>query len=58
MIKINGGIKMSKVIMRKDKLGQLKERIIYDDFNEYCEKNIKFIHSRVNLIYNKYNLLI
>ena len=45
---------MSKVIMRKDKLGQLKERIVYDDFNEYCEKNIKFIHSRVNLIYNKY----
>ena len=43
MIKINGGIKMSKVIMRKDKLGQLKERIVYDDFNDYCEKNIKLI---------------
>ena len=43
-LKDNEGIKMSKVIMRKDKLGQLKERIVYDDFNEYCEKNIKFIH--------------
>ena len=45
---------MSKVILRKDKLGQLKERIVYDDFNEYCEKNVKFIHSRVSLIYGKY----
>ena len=45
---------MSKVILRKDKLGQLKERVVYDDFNEYCEKNVKFIHSRVSLIYGKY----
>lgn len=45
---------MSKVILRKDKLGQLKERIVYDDFNEYCEKNVKFIHSRVSTIYGKY----
>lgn len=45
---------MSKVILRKDKLGQLKERIVYDDFNEYCEKNVKFIHSRVSIIYGKY----
>ncbi len=45
---------MSKVIMRKDKLGQLKERIIYDDFNDYCQKNIKFIHGRVGLMYAKY----
>lgn len=45
---------MSKVILRKDKLGQIKERIVYDDFNEYCEKNVKFIHSRVSAIYGKY----
>lgn len=45
---------MSKVIMRKDKLGQLKERIVYEDFNEYCEKNVKFIHSRVSAIFGKY----
>ena len=45
---------MSKVIMRKDKVGELKERIVYDNFNEYCEKNVKFIHSRVSLIYGKY----
>ena len=45
---------MSKVILRKDKLGELKERIVYDDFNEYCEKNVKFIHSRVSAIYGKY----
>ena len=45
---------MSKVILRKDKVGELKERIVYDDFNEYCEKNVKFIHSRVSLIYGKY----
>ena len=45
---------MSKVIVRKDKFGDLKERIIYDDFNDYCEKNVKFIHGRVGLMYNKY----
>lgn len=45
---------MSKSIMRKDKFGDIKERIIYDDFNEYCEKNVKFIHSRVSTIYGKY----
>lgn len=45
---------MSKVILRKDKLGQLKERIVYVDFNEYCEKNVKFIHSRVSTIFGKY----
>ena len=45
---------MSKVILRKDKLGQLKERIVYDDFNDYCEKNVKFIHSRVSSLYGKY----
>lgn len=45
---------MSKVILRKDKLGQLKERIVYDDFNDYCEKNVKFIHSRVSAIFGKY----
>lgn len=45
---------MTKVILRKDKLGQLKERIVYDDFNDYCEKNVKFIHSRVSTIYGKY----
>lgn len=45
---------MSKSIMRKDKFGDLKERIIYDDFNDYCKRNIKFIHSRVSVMYTKY----
>lgn len=45
---------MSKVIVRKDKFGDLKERIIYDDFNDYCKRNIKFIHGRVSVMYTKY----
>lgn len=45
---------MSKVIVRKDKFGDLKERIVYKDFNEYCEKNAKFIHGRVSVMYTKY----
>lgn len=45
---------MSKVIKRKDKFGDLKERIIYDDFNDYCKRNIKFIHGRVSVMYTKY----
>lgn len=45
---------MSKIILRKDKLGELKERVVYDDFNEYCKKNVKFIHSRVSAIYGNY----
>lgn len=45
---------MSKVIVRKDKFGDLKERIVYDDFNDYCKRNIKFIHGRVSVMYTKY----
>lgn len=45
---------MSKKIVRKDKFGNMKERKIYDDFNEYCEKNVKFIHGRVSILYTKY----
>lgn len=45
---------MSKVILRKDKFGDLKERIVYDDFNDYCKRNIKFIHGRVSVMYTKY----
>lgn len=45
---------MSKVIVRKDKFGDLKQRIIYDDFNDYCKRNIKFIHGRVSVMYTKY----
>ena len=45
---------MSKVIVRKDKFGDFKERIVYDDFNDYCKRNIKFIHGRVSVMYTKY----
>lgn len=45
---------MSKVILRKDKFGDLKERIVYDDFNDYCKRNNKFIHGRVSVMYTKY----
>ena len=45
---------MSDLIIRKDKFGNMKERKIYDDFNEYCEKNVKFIHGRVSVLYTKY----
>ena len=37
---------MSKVIVRKNKFGELKERKIYKDFNEFCEEymiNIKVV---------------
>ena len=38
---------MSKVILRKNKFGELKERKIYEDFNEFCNENMKYIYVRV-----------
>lgn len=45
---------MSKVILRKNKFGELKERKIYEDFNEFCNENMKYIYARVKVVYNKY----
>lgn len=45
---------MSKVIVRKDKYGVEKERRIYKDFNEFCEENMKYIYTRVKVVYDKY----
>lgn len=45
---------MSKVILRKNKFGELKERKIYEDFNEFCEENMKYIYARVKVVYDKY----
>lgn len=45
---------MSKVIVRKDKYGVEKERKIYEDFNEFCEENMKYIYARVKVVYDKY----
>ena len=45
---------MSKVILRKNKFGELKERKIYKDFNEFCEENMKYIYARVKVVYDKY----
>lgn len=45
---------MSKVILRKNKFGELKERKIYDDFNEFCDENMKYIYARVKVMYDKY----
>ena len=45
---------MSKVIVRKNKFGELKERKIYKDFNEFCEENMKYIYARVKVVYDKY----
>ena len=45
---------MSKVILRKNKFGELKERKIYEDFNEFCNENMKYIYARVKVVYDKY----
>ena len=45
---------MSKVIMRKDKPGTFKERTLEDDFNDYCDKKVQFIHSPVSAIFGTY----
>nr|DAH28175.1 MAG TPA: Sigma24, RpoE, Transcriptional activator chrR sigma factor, anti-sigma factor.4A [Caudoviricetes sp.] len=45
---------MSKVIVRENKFGELKERKIYKDFNEFCEENMKYIYARVKVVYDKY----
>lgn len=45
---------MGKVIVRKDKYGIEKERRIYKDFNEFCEENMKYIYTRVKVVYDKY----
>lgn len=45
---------MSKVILRKNKFGELKERKIYEDFNEFCDENMKYIYARVKVVYDKY----
>lgn len=45
---------MSKVILRKNKFGELKERKIYEDFNDFCEENMKYIYARVKVVYDKY----